>query len=667
MEKLLKYLSFFTLVFTLAFALKVAITTPLSPDSWLHVGIGRYIVENKRIPNHSDISFKKVEASLELLPHSWLADSLMYISIQSGSATTAVFVVFGLLLLSLYLLNRILTTLQIFPQIRALALSILTLAALSYWRLHPLIFATPIILLMIVLYVHWLKHRSNSIWLLPVLFIAYANVAGGYIYIPIFLFVSIIVWQFILQIVDRKNLLEHKSVNKYSHFIASTIVSFFAIYLNPSGYLLFPYALSSYAILSSPRKWLSTLMGALKILNQNFVKNGSSSFYLGFALVFFILLLTLITILVIRKRTSFLKKIINFVPFIFLLVFPLLWMRYVPIIGFIVLPLFAIALNYFFQNSPMQHRFKYVLIALSTGLCIVIELLFLNTPRYQYSQLPDKQVKLISKLSLEDNVFTSPDMTGYFFYKSGGKAFLDAQDDFYDENESLHYFLYEQYISSKLWSKIALDNGIQTILTDKDYVQLPKILNKDPQWSLVYFDTSGYVYYNTNTMSDSFNKKHAVKYLDFMSDLGFDPKNATASATEMKNYLKLYPDNVQAKGHLATILRTQYQFKDAQKLLQSIPDAQKDYIVYTELGRVTAADGDCTTAEGYFLKALEDRNETNFSRATLDLAVLYVGCLNEPEKAKRYFQRFNSYAIPSTEREKVKKLMQDFGLQSEDF
>ena len=57
---LVKWAAFLPIALSLAFAIKVIIQAPLSPDSWLHMAVGRFIVEEKRIPLHQDISFRPV-------------------------------------------------------------------------------------------------------------------------------------------------------------------------------------------------------------------------------------------------------------------------------------------------------------------------------------------------------------------------------------------------------------------------------------------------------------------------------------------------------------------------------------------------------------------------------------------------------------------------------
>ena len=201
-----------------------------------------------------------------------------------------------------------------------------------------------------------------------------------------------------------------------------------------------------------------------------------------------------------------------------------------------------------------------------------------------------------------------------------------------------------------------------TLLIQRDFGLLPATLSQTPNWSLVYFNTDALLYVKTSSVSDDFLKDHALKYIDFGRNLGFDPAKGQEAIRELTQFINRYPDNVEAIGQLASIYRITGDFSSAQKLLDTIPEAKRTYAVNTEFGRVSAAQGHCVEAERYFLKALKEKPEMMFSRTVLDLAVLYAGCFKDTKTAAHYFSRFDSYQLPPDERERVRVLMKDFDI-----
>jgi len=148
-----------------------------------------------------------------------------------------------------------------------------------------------------------------------------------------------------------------------------------------------------------------------------------------------------------------------------------------------------------------------------------------------------------------------------------------------------------------------------------------------------------------------------------LPNLGVDREFIPEATTEHEKLIKKYPNNSLAIGQLATLYRIQKKPEKAERILHTIPQASWDYALYTEMGRTYASMGRCEEAETSFLAALDDRNEQNYSRAVLDLAIVYAGCLHDGDRAKHYFDRYLSYVLPQSEKEKTRKLAEDFGIQ----
>jgi len=654
-KKIASLISILILIGSLILALKIVVSNPVSSDSYLHLGLGKFIVEHKKIPSHSDISYKNVEPSLEFVTHSWLSDIIFYKLTKYPSNAGLISILCGLLIFSLYLLNSLLKKLEINTFIRRFILSLGIILSLSFWRIHPLIFATPLILIMINYYINWYKNKSLQIWFLPFIFILFANLSGGYIFIPAFIFCLLMIQEIVFIFVNKRLQL--------SLFVA-LFASFLSSLLNPYSVFIYVYFLPTFTVLASNRKMFGTLGGAMKILYQNFTKNAPQPIYYSIFVIYFLFFLILSTVFLVRNHRKFIYITKPLISVIFIFLFSMLWVRFIPLASFITLPIFALILNYGFMR--IENKLTQLIIVVSLYLLFAISIAFLFfQPSEKLFIIPDVQSSYIKKHQLKDNIFTSPELTGYFFYTNGNKILLDAQDDLYDENESIHFYLYEPIIFEKELNSVTDKNQINTMLIDQDYGQLPRILSRSNKWTLVYFDNSGFLYVRDNSISKEFLQRNALIHLDFSRNLGFNPLDARLSAEELINFIRKYPKNYLAKGQLATIFRIGKNFKEAEKILLSIPKDQLNFIAYTEFARLYGAENRCIESEQYFLKAINERGETNMSQAIFDLAVLYAICFGDKIKAKEYYQRFDSFALLPKDRENAKLIMKKFGITLE--
>ncbi len=645
-------LSVIIFILSVAFGLQLIIKNPLSNDSYLHMGVGRFIIDNKKIPSHSDVSYKQTQPSLEFIDHSWASDIVIYLVGRTGTLAS-IFLVSLMLLLSCFILFKILNELETTTFMRFFTMSIALLLAPVFFKLHPFIFAIPILLLMLYVYFSWKKSYGNSLFYLPFLFILFANFAGGFIFIPVFLYI-------LINLIEVVNILFTKiSWNKLLQLIALTFVSFLATLLNPNFERIWVYFLTYLVVTSYPGKFFSQLPGALKLINQNYLKQSIPSTLYVFFVVYLFFIFSLLIILLVRERKKFLKLFFDQIPFLLFFLFAIKSVRLVPMVVFVTAPLFAILVTF------LSKKIKYFDLAFITILFLTLLFLFISPPNYPQFDPPVKQLEVIKKYNLPDNILSSFDITGYLYYKNyPDRTWLDAQDDLFDENDTINLYTYVLPLDKNSLNNLIQKNNIKTILAAKDTGGLVSPLNdlKD-QWSLLYFDYSGFLYVKKDSVPASFLDKYALDYIDISQNLGFDSKKANETAKQLESFIVRYPESVLAKGELASIYRIQNRYDLAEQTLDKIPKNRWNFIVYTEMGRIKAAQGLCFSAEEYFLDALKQRYEQNYSRAVLDLAVLYASCLNDKEKAKHYFQRYSSFPITSSEHEFVRELMDKFDIK----
>ena len=247
------------------------------------------------------------------------------------------------------------------------------------------------------------------------------------------------------------------------------------------------------------------------------------------------------------------------------------------------------------------------------------------------------------------------------------KLNLDLLDEVYDDAETLNVLLQSGTFSKETLKQLLDAKHIGTILASKEngnFSRSLQIVLKD-EWALIYIDSNGALFVRRNKVSSDFLKRFEMRYLSLASTLGVDQKYIPEATVELEYALTLYPQNNLYRGQLATLYRIQKRPQKAASLLYAIPQNQWDYKLYTEMGRTQASMGNCILSEQFLQGALNDRTETNFSQAVLDLALVYVGCFQDKERARHYFERYLSFTIPHTEKEKARKLAEDFGIHLE--
>lgn len=632
------------------------------------MGIGKFVIENKRIPLHMDISFKDVEPNKQLLPHSWLSDALIYLSTSVHPTLAVLFVLYPLFGLSLFLLFEILNLIETPKSIIYFCLAIATISASSFWKLHPLIFATPILLTLVLIYFRWREGDNNLLLAYPFLFLLFANLAGGYIFIPISFLLLIFLSEGLLFFL--KDLFVNPFVaypkGNFLYLALASLGSFLSSFLNPSGGKILSYLLTIVNVFGE-RKAYSNLAGALFASNTNSIKNAPSTFFYAIFLVYFLFVIFSFVMLLIRDRTKFLKEVYPSAILVIFLFLGYWWIRFIPLSIFITLPLFSIIISYLAKKIHFKPFYGFLALFPLTLFAILLLIMIFNPPGVLLASPPKYQIDFVIKTNLKPKVLPSFELAGYTFYSLyPQKGFLDAQDDLFDENEGIYSYSPLVSFPQGFFENIAKTYDINTVIStkDTDYLNVPISENQD--WVLVYLGYNGLIFVKKSSLPQDFLQKKALSHINLARNLGFNPEDASKAQEELERFISENPESSLAIGQLASIYRFQQNYEEAEKTLMKIPQKQWDFIVMTEMGRVKAAQGLCKSSEDWYLKALSLRNEQNVSRAVLDLAVLYGACFKDKEKARHFFQRYNSYPLPTGERERVRKIAKDFGIALDD-
>lgn len=643
---------FFLFLLTALTAFRIIWTQPLSVDSYTHIAVGEHILQIGVIPSHQDISYKHTDPSLEWISHSWLADIILYMGQSISLQIGALLILFPLFMLSGYLGYLLLPKPRV-TLLHLFLLSITLIGSAGFWRYHPFIFMVPLQLMLMVLIKKWNEGNTHSIWGIPFLFFLWANIAGGYIILPALYCLISGVFTLFLHTYNKPT----KSHNLNAFFLA-VLIGFLCTMLNPYGPRIWMYWLTIIAVVYQNRSF-SSLIGALTTYNQTSTHQAYSSLYLTLFMTYSGILSIRALSLCIQIGRSYLMRNSYAILSILIMMLGFFWVRFIPLALFAMLPL-ATSTPFFTPSRPRTHT---IVVGLYMLLLIRIMVFPPQTPA---PRIPIHLANVLKEVSAPENILTTYDNTGYIMFTNPEyKALLDAQDDLIDDGSLItNYQPVGNYTSA--FNQISQTQDIHTAVVSRDVSGLSQTLSADERWALVYFDDTGAIFIDRTAIPKNTLADRELIYVHLEKNLGFSPDMATQSAQELETFITRYPKNYFAIGQLATIYRILHAYDRAQYQLQRIPKQEWTFRTYTELGRLEAAIGKCTSAENAFLTALTHRDEKNYSRTVLDIAVLYAGCLGDREKAKHFFQRYNSFLVTSEEREKLNTLTKQFRIDITD-
>ena len=628
------------------------------------MGVGRFIVEQHRIPSHTDISFKQVENPLEWITHSWISDVIIYLSNLLHPYGPAMMLIL-VLLFSLVMLYHLLKMTSENNTGNVLIIAAISLLAGTFWKLHPLVLSLPLLLAVISSYFSWKKGDHKVIRNTPFLLLIFANMAGGYVLIPVSILLAFMISEGVLSLRvgwHKAPITKNSSIQSLYGWFSLAII---ATLLNPLGHKIYVYAWTGWWYFFQ-RNLLSNLADTLYATNTSYFRDAPSPFlytlFLGYLLIILFGLFVSLNRIRHSLRTSL--PVLALLPFVMMGYF---WIRLIPFSVFITAPVFAWLVSYYSGLPTVLKMRMYLLIPIFMVGTVCSAGVFLFPPQIISFTPPTKQAEFIRTSHLSGNVLSPASLSGYMFYSLyPHKGYIDMQDDLYDENELIGMFSPATSLPTDYIEKILEQNNIRVVIASKDDEYLINTMYLLKGWALVYFESNGLVFVSTSRVSKDYVKQNALRYIDPTRPLGTAPEHISMAIEELESYNKRLPDSTLAHGQLSSLYRYTRQLDKAEETLLAIPIESWDYTVMTEMGRLKAAQGKCKESEGWYRRVLAERTEQYYSRAVLDLAVLYAGCLNDKPQAEHYFMRYNSFALPPYERERVKKIAIDFGILLED-
>jgi hypothetical protein len=223
------------------------------PDFWWHLRIGRWMVENGRLPS-TDI-FTHTVPSHVWTDHEYLTEILMWL-VYSATGVVGLAIAFGLLTWAgFWLMYRQVSRRQPWV-IVGIGLAIGAVAGSPIWGPR----AQMITFFLTCLELYWLQAylsgRSRTIQLFPLVMVLWANLHGGwvigFVWLGVALVAELIAWAW-----DRENPAHRAHVRLLAIITAASVV---AVAATPHGLSLYPYPFQTQGSVAQQRlivEWFS--------------------------------------------------------------------------------------------------------------------------------------------------------------------------------------------------------------------------------------------------------------------------------------------------------------------------------------------------------------------------------------------------------------------------
>ncbi|MCC6866606.1 MAG: hypothetical protein IT280_10655 [Ignavibacteria bacterium] len=564
-EKIHNFKILYNAVMPLIFLIMIILITTFNisgdDDIFWHLETGKYITLHKVIPS-TDV-FGLTTSSNEWVPFEWGFDFLFY-NVYSLGGYTAISILRSLIFaIIFYLLFRLTQKLKLNYGVTGIIMLLLTAGLFERLLIKPQIISyllTTVILYIFLSYSIAKRSDAKLIFLLPVIFLIWANMHMG-VLLGLVLFFLFIISELIQLKFTLTNTNNTDPVTK-SNLIKLLIIfvcSIAAIFINPFGIKTYIYVYNhlQMKMINEVYEWYSPF---------NKLFEGSMYIYIYYTFLF----LSLIGIFIALRN----KLIFPLISLIVFLIFSFRSTRYSidfmlisSIFLLIVFSYAAVFLKNSFFNKPYTAVFTLVIAFLAIILLPGNNLYTMFNYNRVFGTSVDKvyypvnAVEFIRKnniINFESRIFNSFGIGGYLIWNFNGvRNFIDSRnlnDDIYftykminnkqhgfeQKFNSLNFDVVFWYYQKLPWNKSELNTSILSYLFKNSDV-----------WKLVYWDDDAFVFVkNTEKYKDIIEKyeyKYAIPYFytydkePLKAALVNDPVGVT---NEIKRNLKENPDGI---------------------------------------------------------------------------------------------------------------------------
>ncbi len=492
----------FLLIFWLVFGMSSR--TPLESDVWWHLRAGQEMVQRQQVLTRDVFSFTRMGE--EWINHSWLAQIVLYYAYTWGSY------------LGLGLFTSILATfsmMTLYPQmsghplLRGIIIIFASLVAAPLWSPRPQMFSLLFLGITALFLSRFKARKEDRLWLLPLVFMFWSNLHGGYILGLLLIGATILgeVLNHILE-VEENDKLPWKVI---ARMILWFVVCWFVVIINPNGW----------------KMWLIPFKTFQVEVLQKFISEWASPDFHRIEQQPFLWLLiaTLIAIGLSERRMNG-SEVVRLSIFTYLGLYS---RRNFAPFALVATPIFAFYFNTSLNNwllrlkqfgfgnaiNPLSEsesirNFDLIrenlrkwlnrLILVIIAVLSCLKLYWVTTPEfvweYERKLFPVEAINWIKTNQPQGNMFNSYNWGGYLdWHLPEYLVFVDGRTDLYDD------FILKEYITvyqgNQGWNLILDKYQIHFVLIEKES-PLSSALYTSTEWQQAYQDDLAVVYIRSN-------------------------------------------------------------------------------------------------------------------------------------------------------------------------
>ena len=509
-------------------------------DTGYEMKTGQYILEHHVIPTTDIFSFSAHGAPW--IAHYWLAGVIFYL-INAAVGFTGLMVVVSSLAVFTYWI--VLKTAWLKSKTRLLPLIILApFSFLTYelWVPRPQIFSYLLTALLIFLLEKWrISKNDRLLFILPLLFILWANVHSGVVLGLLILCI------YVGSIVIQNGFTNRKTII----FLATALVCFLAALINPNGIntLLYFKIIGSSASALHVAEWDSLLL----YLNR------------WQAEVFFTeMLAAMVIVLLLCTRSKNQMKGFFSVPCLMVLLasaLPVVSIRHVGLFPILAFPFFAVALEQLIEPLLWRREIGRQLTVFVAGAgAVVVAAGLLLLPSKQIIDanfLPVGGARFIQTQHVEGPMFNDPAFGGYLIWSlwPQQKVFIDGRNEVYSGKPTQDFLAimerksgWENFINKEykfnyfiLWYRGTLAQHT---------VGLTESLVAQENFKLVYWDDAAIILLRNIPENKKLIDAFGYEVISpFRAPLSLTPDQLEKAKQEIKKAIALNPDSDTLKSY----------------------------------------------------------------------------------------------------------------------
>lgn len=605
-------------------------------DFYHHLNSGKYIVENRQLPNLD--TYSHTAYNHPWVAYSWGSGTIYYLIFsllgESGisiySSLIAV-LTFGLLFL-------LLKSYKVPLKERLVSLMLVAGPISTRWPERPETIIYPLTAgLLLIDKLRQLKAKWAL--LLPIIILIWANFYGSSTILGLGLIGFFIVKQFVK---DKFKIIKDQRI-----FYLFALISFPISLINGYGFrTIFYLMLYIPKVAAYEGEWASVWNLLFKVPPGYLV---TFQYYL---IIYFLFLL--IFILLLGLSFKIWRKILPSLLLSLSIFAPFIVFRYLPLGALLAVPFLGLALS--FQNKKRGGLFLVLVFLIGLimiGVSFWVRPASLHFGEYKVNPL----IEFIQKNQLSGKAFNTGHWGAFLTYYLYPKVlvYFDTRDELYLDSIPVRE-LYTYFLENKPISPLLKKYQIDLVIADKAEDRLNyRDLFYSRDWTIVYMSGQYFVAVPTYKAQEK-----GLKAIDFVDPFSLSGAKAgfESQATEYyQNQLRLNPDSNDSKSALATILLSQKRYLEAINTLQTVK-----INISTPFGPALEQNKNLNLAEGYIglkncsiTKEYLDRGE-KLSRPLLLLpsqaklptkinklyAFYYLVCQKDVNKASIYLNKFTN-------------------------